>query len=224
MVYMEKGSVDVVFDDIADIMSGKENLHIKVRVVRLWKVPSFLNPSEFTSVEMVLVDEKELGVNCIELMSCHEFNELEYYSYNVVQGDYRVNFWGYSTINYFSPMIRYSSAGIQNYGRDGINEIKFLIKEAHKRGIELKGMRSVPPIISFRGVDNNMYYLVAPKVFLNILILSFSYLVGNFVALEELKSQRKSLWNGVNVFGAPIEGDLLAIGTPLSSPPLIDMS
>jgi pullulanase/glycogen debranching enzyme len=34
-------------------------------------------------------------------------------------------------------MIRYSSAGIQNCGRDGINEIKFLIKEAHKRGIEV---------------------------------------------------------------------------------------
>lgn len=32
-----------------------------------------------------------------------------------------------------------------------------------------------------------------------------------------------SLWNGVNVFGAPIEGDFLTIGTPLSSPPLIDM-
>jgi isoamylase len=32
-----------------------------------------------------------------------------------------------------------------------------------------------------------------------------------------------SLWNRVNVFGAPIEGDLLTIGTPLSSPPLIDM-
>jgi 1,4-alpha-glucan branching enzyme len=32
---------------------------------------------------------RELGVNCIELMPCHEFNELEYYSYNVVQGDYR---------------------------------------------------------------------------------------------------------------------------------------
>jgi pullulanase/glycogen debranching enzyme len=49
------------------------------------------------------------------------------------------------------------------------------------------------PIISFRGVDNSMYYMVAPKVFLNILILSFSYLVGNFVASEELKSQRKRL-------------------------------
>lgn len=34
-------------------------------------------------------------------------------------------------------MLRYSSAGIQNCGRDGINETKFLIKEAHKRGIEV---------------------------------------------------------------------------------------
>ncbi|PNY07250.1 isoamylase 1 chloroplastic-like [Trifolium pratense] len=213
-------------------------------------------PGTYLGVVEKLDHLKELGVNCIELMPCHEFNELEYYSYNAVQGDYRVNFWGYSTINYFSPMIRYSSAGIKNCGRDGINEIKFLIKEAHKRGIEVimdvvfnhtaegneKG-----PIISFRGVDNSVYYMVAPKVFLSIVIISFSYLIENYEALEELKSQRKrywvtemhvdgfrfdlasimtrssSLWNGVNVFGAPIEGDLLAIGTPLSSPPLIDM-
>lgn len=45
------------------------------------------------------------------------------------------------------------------------------------------------PIISFRGVDNSMYYMVAPKVlFLNIFILCLSWLVGNFEALEELKS------------------------------------
>lgn len=50
---------------------------------------------------------------------------------------FRVNFWGYSTVNYFSPMIRYSSAGIRNCGRDAINEVKFLIREAHKRGIEV---------------------------------------------------------------------------------------
>jgi len=97
-------------------------------------------------------------------------------------------------------MIRYSSAGIRNCGRDGINEIKFLIKEAHKRGIEvtkniyfhsllsasflflneimislLQVIMDVVfnhtaegnedgPIISFRGVDNSIYYMVAPKV------------------------------------------------------------
>jgi len=139
---------------------------------------------------------------------------------NLFHFSFRVNFWGYSTINYFSPMIRYSSAGIQNCGRDGINEMKLLIKEAHKRGIEVINIafdfillvfycffffrlnygslailleqvimdvvfnhtaegNEKGPIISFRGVDNSVYYMVAPKVFLNILILSFSYLVGN---------------------------------------------
>lgn len=32
---------------------------------------------------------QELGINCIELMPCHEFNELEYYSYNSAMGDYK---------------------------------------------------------------------------------------------------------------------------------------
>ncbi|GAU11796.1 hypothetical protein TSUD_75470, partial [Trifolium subterraneum] len=238
-------------------------------------------PGTYLGVVEKLDHLKELGVNCIELMPCHEFNELEYYSYNAVQGDYRsdfnhssiylynhellgsyftfvamVNFWGYSTINYFSPMIRYSSAGIQNCGRDGINEIKFLIKEAHKRGIEVimdvvfnhtaegneKG-----PIISFRGVDNSVYYMVAPKgefynysgcgntfncnhpVVRKFIVDCLRYWVtemhvdGFRFDLASIMTRSTSLWNGVNVFGAPIEGDLLAIGTPLSSPPLIDM-
>nr|AAZ81835.1 isoamylase isoform 1 [Pisum sativum] len=213
-------------------------------------------PGTYLGVVEKLDHLTELGVNCIQLMPCNEFNELEYYSYNAVQGDYRVNFWGYSTINYFSPMIRYSSAGTQNCGRDGINEIKFLIKEAHKRGIEVimdvvfnhtaegneKG-----PIISFRGVDNSVYYMVAPKgefynysgcgntfncnhpVVRKFIVDCLRYWVAEMHVdgfrfdLASIMTRGSSLWNGVNVFGTPIEGDMLTIGTPLSSPPLIDM-
>lgn len=31
------------------------------------------------------------------------------------------------------------------------------------------------------------------------------------------------MWDAVNVYGKAIEGDLMATGSPLSSPPLIDM-
>jgi hypothetical protein len=47
MVYNEKAIVDSKFDDVADIASGKDNFCIRVRVVRLWKVPAFLNPYEY---------------------------------------------------------------------------------------------------------------------------------------------------------------------------------
>ncbi|KAK9099708.1 hypothetical protein Scep_023138 [Stephania cephalantha] len=131
----------------------------------------------------------ELGINCIELMPCQEYNELEYFSYNSVFGDYKMNFWGYSTLNYFSPMLRYSYAGKRNCGHDAINEVKFLVREAHKRGIEVimdvvfnhtaegneKG-----PIISFRGVDNSVYYMLAPKLIAEAWDAGGLYQVGSF--------------------------------------------
>uniref|UniRef100_A0A0A9D1Y5 Similar to isoamylase-type starch-debranching enzyme 1 n=1 Tax=Arundo donax TaxID=35708 RepID=A0A0A9D1Y5_ARUDO len=110
---------------------------------------------------------KELGVNCVELMPCQEFNELEYFS-----SSSKMNFWGYSTINFFSPMTRYSSGGTNNCGHDAINEFKTFVREAHKRGIEVimdvvfnhtaEGNEN-GPILSFRGIDNSTYYMLAPK-------------------------------------------------------------
>nr|AUZ20772.1 isoamylase 1 [Manihot esculenta] len=216
--------------------------------------------TEFPGTYLGIVEKldhlKELGVNCIELMPCHEFNELEYFSYNSVLGDHRMNFWGYSTVNYFSPMTRYSSAGTRNCGRDAINEFKFLVREAHKRGIEVimdvvfnhtaegneKG-----PILSFRGIDNSVYYMLAPKgefynysgcgntfncnhpVVRQLILDCLRYWViemhvdGFRFDLASIMTRGSSLWDPVNVFGKPIEGDLLTTGSPLGSPPLIDM-
>ncbi|AQK51280.1 Sugary1 [Zea mays] len=125
------------------------------------------HPGTYIGAVSKLDHLKELGVNCIELMPCHEFNELEYFS-----SSSKMNFWGYSTINFFSPMARYSSSGIRDSGCGAINEFKAFVREAHKRGIEVimdvvfnhtaegneKG-----PILSFRGIDNSTYYMLAPK-------------------------------------------------------------
>jgi hypothetical protein len=99
---------------------------------------------------------QELGINAIELMPSHEFNELEYYAYNPVMGDYKMNFWGYSSINFFSPMTRYAAAGIRNCGRDAINEFKTLVREAHKLGIEASNSQIM---LLHQGYVNELFLL-----------------------------------------------------------------
>ncbi|KAK2379067.1 replication protein A 70 kDa DNA-binding subunit C [Trifolium repens] len=58
MVYNEKEKIDSKFDDVAEILPGKENVHIKARVIRLWKLPAFINLCESNLLELVLIDEK----------------------------------------------------------------------------------------------------------------------------------------------------------------------
>lgn len=51
---------------------------------------------------------------------------------------YRFNYWGYSTIGFFAPMARYSAAAAGGgSGADVVNEFKTLVRECHKRGIEV---------------------------------------------------------------------------------------
>ncbi|KAM3221381.1 hypothetical protein P3L10_020649 [Capsicum annuum] len=198
----------------------------------------------------------ELGVNCIELMPCHEFNELEYYSYNSVLGDYKFNFWGYSTVNFFSPMGRYASAGLSNCGLGAINEFKYLVKEAHKRGIEVimdvvfnhtaEGNEN-GPIVSFRGIDGGVFYMLAPKgEFYNYAGCGNTFncnhpIVRQFIVdclrywvtemhvdgfrfdLASILTRSTSSWDAVNVYGNSTDGDVITTGTPLTSPPLVDM-
>ncbi|GAU17156.1 hypothetical protein TSUD_177860 [Trifolium subterraneum] len=61
---MEKQNVGKRFDAVADILPGKESLCIMVRVLRLWTIPTFLCPSETSSIEMVLLDEEHFP-HCI---------------------------------------------------------------------------------------------------------------------------------------------------------------
>jgi glycogen operon protein len=75
-----------------------------------------------------------------------------------------VNYWGYSTVNYFSLAPRYIS-----YGGD-LHEFKVLVRRLHEAGIEVlldvvynhtaEG-NHLGPTLSFRGIDNASYYMLA---------------------------------------------------------------
>ncbi|KAI5058451.1 hypothetical protein GOP47_0026621 [Adiantum capillus-veneris] len=216
------------------------------------------HPGTYDGLVEKLNHLKELGINAIELMPCNEFNELEYYAYNSVMGDYKMNFWGYSTLNFFSPMIRYAKSGNQGCGLDAITEFKTLVRDAHKCGIEVfmdvvfnhtaEG-NEMGPTISFRGVDNAVFYMLAPKgefynysgcgntfncnhpIVRRFIVQCLRYWViemhidGFRFDLASILTRSSSLWDKANVFGLGegLDQDFITTGTPLSEPPLIDL-
>ncbi len=108
----------------------------------------------------------ELGVNVVELMPIFEFDEmLEYRNH---EGRDLCNYWGYSTVSFFAPNTAYASKAEHNI--EG-NELKKLIKALNENGIEVyldvvfnhtaEG-NELGPFFSFKGLDNNVYYLLTP--------------------------------------------------------------
>ena len=81
---------------------------------------------------------KELGITLVELMPIHEFEELivpEYPVYMVgtqkLEDAAIINYWGFTEGFYFSPKTAYAK------DKDVCWELKQLIKELHKNGIEI---------------------------------------------------------------------------------------
>ena len=109
---------------------------------------------------------KELGITAVELMPIFEFDELR--DRREVDGSVLIDYWGYNTVGFFAPNTSYT-AGIE-YNREG-NELKRLIFELKRNGIEVfldvvfnhtaEGNEG-GPFFSFKGIDNNIYYLLTP--------------------------------------------------------------
>ena len=120
----------------------------------------------FRGIEEKIPYLKDLGINAIELMPIFEFDELS--GRREVDGRELVNYWGYNTVGFFAPNTSYASA--VEYNREGM-EFKQLVKSLHENGIEVildvvfnhtaEGNED-GPFISFKGFDNNIYYLLTP--------------------------------------------------------------
>lgn len=102
---------------------------------------------------------KKLGVTAVELMPVHHFIADRHL---VEKG--LTNYWGYNTIGFFAPEVRYSSSGVLG---EQVTEFKNMVKELHKANIEVildvvynhtaEG-NHMGPTLCFRGVDNESYY------------------------------------------------------------------
>ena len=109
---------------------------------------------------------KDLGINAIELMPIFEFDEME--SARVVDGVQLYNYWGYNTVCFFAPNTGY--AWEREHNCEG-RELKRLIYDLKKNGIEVildvvfnhtaEGNEN-GPCFSFKGIDNNIYYMLTP--------------------------------------------------------------
>lgn len=109
---------------------------------------------------------KELGINAVELMPIFEFDEMR--DDRSVDGKQLIDYWGYNPISFFAPNTSYAAS--REYNREG-SELKKLIKELNDNGIECfldvvynhtAEQGEGGPFISFKGLDNNVYYILSP--------------------------------------------------------------
>ncbi|MFW5670130.1 MAG: glycogen debranching protein, partial [Acetivibrio ethanolgignens] len=125
------------------------------------------NPGTFDGLLEKLPYLLELGVNAVELMPIFEFDEM--LDYREVDGQKLYNYWGYNTVSFFAPNTSYTAS--TEYNREG-NELKHLIQVFNQHGIEVyldvvfnhtaEGNED-GPFFSFKGFDNNIYYLLTPE-------------------------------------------------------------
>jgi len=122
------------------------------------------NPGTFKGIIEKIPYLRDLGVNAVELLPIHRF--MKELSINPTTGEEQYNFWGYSTINYFSLENSYCCK--PSAPEEGIQEFKNLVKELHRNDIEVildvvfnhtSEGNEQGEIQSYKGLANETYYL-----------------------------------------------------------------
>lgn len=187
-------------------------------------------PGTFAGVIEKIPYLKELGVNAVELMPVFEFDEMK--DSHEVEGKTVLDYWGYNTVSFFAPNTSYASR--PEYNQEG-TELKNLIKALNANGIECfldvvfnhtaEG-NEYGPCFSFKGFDNNIYYMLTPDGYYYNFSGCGNTLNCNHPIVQQMILECLRYWTtAYHVDG--FRFDLASIlgrnqdGTPMSSPPLL---
>lgn len=173
---------------------------------------------------------KELGINAVELMPIFEFDETM--NSRTVDGKQLLECWGYNTVGFFAPNSSYAAANEHNQES---TELKTLIKALHDNGIEVildvvfnhtaegneKGNT-----FSFKGFDNNIYYMLTPDGNYYNFSGCGNTLNCNHPVVQQLILECLRYWT-INYRVDGFRFDLASIlgrnedGSPMNNPPLL---
>jgi glycogen operon protein len=131
-------------------------IHVKGFTQNFSAIPSQFRGTYLGLAQPAVIDYlKQLGVTTIELLPCHSFTDERW----LVEREL-TNYWGYNSIGFFSPSVRYAVL-------EPVSEFKTMVNALHNAGIEVvidvvynhtaEG-NGYGPTLSFRGIDNAVYY------------------------------------------------------------------
>lgn len=187
-------------------------------------------PGTFRGLEEKIPYLKELGINAVELMPIFEFDEMR--NARLIDENQLIDYWGYNPVSFFSPNSSYASKKEEN--NEG-TELKHLIRTLHANGIDVildvvfnhtaEG-NELGPCFSFKGFDNNIYYMLTPDGYYYNFSGCGNTLNCNHPVVRELILDCLRYW----VTDYRVDGfrfDLASIlgrnedGSPMSQPPLL---
>ena len=138
--------------------------HVKGMTQRHPDVPDALRGTYLgLSSDPMIQHFQSLGITAVELLPVHQFVVDRHLAERGL-----TNYWGYNSIGFFAPDVRYASRGLGNQ----VVEFKSMVKALHTAGLEVildvvynhtgEG-NHLGPTLSLKGIDNKAYYRLEPE-------------------------------------------------------------